>query len=124
VLLSATTWLRGGFDRPQAYLGLARAASPPRTRSASRCRWPRFRAPEPSTTRACSSAVPRDAPPVADKQRYLDYAARFIGYLGERTRGRLLALFTNAEDLAAVGARSSRSSPRAACRSGGSACAA
>ena len=39
-----------------------------------------------------------------DKGAFLDYTARFLGYLAERTRGRLLALFTNAEDLSQVGA--------------------
>jgi Rad3-related DNA helicase len=48
--------------------------------------------------------VPRDAPSVtADKQAFLDYVRRFVAFLGERTRGRMLVLFTNAQDLRQVG---------------------
>ncbi len=105
VLLSATTWLRGGFESAAAYLGLARASEPAPEEEREPVPVLSFRAPEAFDYARVLLAVPRDAPPVGDKQAYLDYAARFIGYLAERTRGRLLALFTNAEDLAAVGTR-------------------
>ncbi|MSR62994.1 MAG: hypothetical protein EXS08_11170 [Planctomycetes bacterium] len=105
VLLSATTWLRGGFDSASAYLGLARAAEPAPEEEREPMPLASFRAPEAFDYARVLVAVPRDAPPVGDKQAYLEYAARFIGYLAERTRGRLLALFTNAEDVAAIGAR-------------------
>ncbi len=105
VLLSATTWLRGGFESAAAYLGLARAAEPAPEEEREAIPVHSFRAPEAFDYSRVLLAVPRDAPPVGDKQAWLEYTARFIGYLAERTRGRLLALFTNAEDVAAVGAR-------------------
>jgi Rad3-related DNA helicase len=105
VLLSATTWLRGGFDSASAYLGLARAAEPAPEEEREPMPLQSFRAPEAFDYARVLVAVPRDAPPVADKQAWLEYTARFIGYLAERTRGRMLALFTNAEDVAAIGAR-------------------
>lgn len=105
VLLSATTWLRGGFESAAAYLGLARAGEPAPEEEREPVPVCSFRAPEAFDYSRVLLAVPRDAPPVSDKQAHLDYAARCIGYLAERTRGRLLALFTNAEDLAAVGTR-------------------
>lgn len=105
VFLSATTWLRGGFESAAAYLGLARAAEPAPDEQREPVAVQSFRAPEAFDYTRVLVAVPRDAPAVGDKPRHLDYSARFIAYLAERTRGRLLALFTNAEDLAAVGAR-------------------
>jgi ATP-dependent DNA helicase DinG len=105
VLLSATTWLRGGFESASAYLGLARAAEPAPDEEREPVPVQSFRAPEAFDYSRVLVAVPRDAPPVSEKLLYLDYAARFVAYLAERTRGRLLALFTNAEDVAAVGAR-------------------
>jgi len=49
-------------------------------------------------------AVPRDAPPIGrDKDAFLEYVRRFVGHLGERTRGRMLVLFTNAQDVRRVG---------------------
>ena len=105
VLLSATTWLRGGFESAAAYLGLARAAEPAPDEEREPVPVHSFRAPEAFDYSRVLLAVPRDAPPVGDKLAHLDYTARFIGYLAERTRGRLLALFTNAEDLAAVGTK-------------------
>jgi Rad3-related DNA helicase len=105
VLLSATTWLRGGFEAAAAYLGLARAASPAPEEEREPVPVRSFRAPEAFDYSRVLLCVPRDAPPVADKGAHLDYVARFVGYLAERTRGRMLVLFTNAEDLAAAGAR-------------------
>jgi ATP-dependent DNA helicase DinG len=105
VFLSATTWLRGGFDTSAAYLGLARAAGPAPDEEREPFPLASFRAPEAFDYSRVLVALPRDAPPAADKAAHLDYSARFIAYLAERTRGRLLALFTNAEDVAAVGAR-------------------
>lgn len=105
VLLSATTWLRGGFEVASAYLGLARAAEPAPDEEREPVPVHAFRAPEVFDYDRALVCVPRDAPPVHDKHAHLDYTARFLGYLAERTRGRLLALFTNAEDLASVGTR-------------------
>ncbi len=105
VFLSATTWLRGGFEAAAAYLGLARAAEPAPDEEREPMPVQSFRAPEAFDYARVLVAVPRDAPPVSEKAAHLDYTARFLAYLAERTRGRLLALFTNAEDLAVVGAR-------------------
>lgn len=105
VLLSATTWLRGGFESASAYLGVARAAEPAPEEEREPVPFQAFRAPEVFDYRRVLVAVPRDAPPVHDKLAHLDYTVRFLGYLAERTRGRLLALFTNAEDAAVVGTR-------------------
>src|SRR5262245_18798883 len=105
VFLSATTWLRGGFESAAAYLGLARAAEPAPDEEREPMPVESFRAPEAFDYSRVLVAVPRDAAPVGEKALFLDYAARFLAYLGERTRGRLLALFTNAEDVAAVGTR-------------------
>jgi ATP-dependent DNA helicase DinG len=108
VFLSATTWLRGGFEAAARYLGLARAAEPAEGEERTGVRLEVFRAPEAFDYSRVFLAVPEDAPATSDKGAHLDYTARFIAYLAERTRGRLLALFTNAEDVAAVGARLER----------------
>jgi ATP-dependent DNA helicase DinG len=105
VLLSATTWLRGGFEAAEGYLGLTRAAQPAPDEERDPVPVHAFRAPEVFDYGRVLVGVPRDAPPVHEKLAHLDYTARFLAYLAERTRGRLLGLFTNAEDAAAVGAR-------------------
>ncbi len=103
VLLSATTWLRGGFETSAAYLGLARAAAPAEDEDRLPCALATFRAPETFDYSRVLVAVPRDAPSVRDdKGAFLDYVARFVASLAERTGGRMLVLFTNAEDLALV----------------------
>ncbi len=104
VFLSATTWLRSSFDGALGYLGLDRAAAPGPTEERAgrtvRC----CRVPEVFDYSRVLVAVPRDAPSVAtSKEAYLDYVRRFLAWLGERTRGRILALFTNLEDVLAVG---------------------
>ncbi|MBL8898103.1 MAG: hypothetical protein JNM84_10775 [Planctomycetes bacterium] len=120
VLLSASTWLRGGFDTMKAYLGLAaleqaeaeRATREPDERDKDGAA-PRavatFRAPSAFDYERAVLVVPEDAPPYASsgfgKQRYLDYVVRYLGFLGERSRGRLLGLFTNAQDLEACARR-------------------
>ncbi|MEQ1895739.1 MAG: helicase C-terminal domain-containing protein, partial [Planctomycetota bacterium] len=104
VLISATTWLRGGFEAASAYLGLTRAAEPAPEEEREPIPVATFRAPEAFDYARVLVAVPRDAPPVQDKLAFLAYCARFVAYLAERTRGRTLVLFTNAEDAAAVGA--------------------
>jgi ATP-dependent DNA helicase DinG len=104
VYVSATTWLRGGFESALGYLGLDRAAQPAEDED----RPPRivrtFRAPDVFDYSRVLVAVPRDAPPIArDKDRFLDYVRRFVAGFGERTRGRMLVLFTNAADVRKVG---------------------
>jgi ATP-dependent DNA helicase DinG len=104
VFVSATTWLRGSFEPALGYLGLDRAAEP----APDEDRAPRivrtFRAPEVFDYSRVLVAVPRDAPPIGrDKDAFLEYVRRFVGHLGERTRGRMLVLFTNAQDVRRVG---------------------
>jgi len=104
VFVSATTWLRGSFEPALGYLGLDRAAEP----APDEDRPPRvvrtFRAPEVFDYSRVLVAVPRDAPSIGrDKEAFLDYVRRFVGHLGERTRGRMLVLFTNAQDVRRVG---------------------
>lgn len=105
VFLSATTWIAEGFDAALGYLGLERAAhpAPEEERPAARVRT--FRAPDPFDYSRVLLAVPTDAPSAAQdsKQAFLDYVRRFVAHLGERTRGRLLVLFTNAADARRVG---------------------
>lgn len=104
VFLSATAWLNGGFEATLGYLGLDRVVDP----DPSEARDPRpvrtFRAPEAFDYGRVLVGVPRDAPAVRDKDAYLRYVRHFLAWLGERTRGRILALFTNAEDVQRVGA--------------------
>jgi len=98
--------MKGGFDSAATYLGLARAASPAgdETRPPRRVRT--FRAPEVFDYSRVRVLVPRDAPSYRDgKQVFLEYVSRFVGHLGERTRGRMLVLFTSADDCKAVGQR-------------------
>jgi ATP-dependent DNA helicase DinG len=103
VFLSATTWLQGGFEAAKAYLGLDVAARPleheDRPPSAVRA----FRAPDVFDWRRVLVAIPKDSPPSRDKGAFLAYVRRFVAHLAERTRGRMLVLFTNAEDMKRVG---------------------
>ncbi len=104
IFLSATTWLRDGFDTAATYLGLLRAGSPAADEEREPCSIRTFRAPEVFDYGRVLVCAPRDAPPIrSDKRGFLDYVARFVAYLAERTRGRTLVLFTNAMDLARTG---------------------
>ncbi len=106
VFLSATTWLKGGFDTAATFLGLTRAVDPAPDEDREPCKLSTYRAPEAFDYGRVLVAVPRDAPSVRDsRENYLGYVARFVAYLAERTRGRTLVLFTNADDLAQVGRR-------------------
>jgi len=104
--LSATTHLGGGFDAASAYLGLDHALAAEEGEPEHPCLLRTFRAPEVFDYSRVLVCVPRDAPAVSrDKEAYLAYVRDFVAELGERTRGRLLALFTNAEDVRRVGQR-------------------
>lgn len=106
IFLSATTWLKGGFEAAEAYLGLDRAVDPLPDEDRPPCALSTFRAPEVFDYNRVLVAVPRDAPPVASrKDEFLQYVRDFVADLGERTRGRMLVLFTNSEDAKRVGAR-------------------
>jgi ATP-dependent DNA helicase DinG len=101
VLISATTWLKGGFDAQSRYLGCWRAANPAEDEERAPTPLSTFRAPDAFDYSRVLVCAPRDAPaPNAGKRAALEYVARFACYLGERTRGRMLVLFTNADDCA------------------------
>jgi ATP-dependent DNA helicase DinG len=103
VLISATTGIKGGFEPAARYLGCWRAAHPDEGEEREPVPLATFRAPDAFDYGRVVVAAPRDAPaPSAGKRAVLEYVARFVCYLGERTRGRILVLFTNAEDCAAA----------------------
>src|SRR5439155_6063442 len=104
VFISATTWLQDSFEPARAYLGLDRAAQPAADEDRAPSIVRTFRAPDVFDWTRVLVAIPRNAPSVStDKAAFLDYVRRFVGYLGERTRGRMLVLFTNANDAKNVG---------------------
>jgi Rad3-related DNA helicase len=104
VFLSATTWLQESFESARAYLGLDRAAQPAEDEDRPPCVVRTFRAPDVFDYGRVLVAVPRDAPSIlAGKDAFLEYVRRFVAHLGERTRGRMLVLFTNAQDTVRVG---------------------
>ncbi len=100
VLISATTWLRDGFECASSYLGLDRAAEPLEFEVREPCTVRTARAEDPFDYDRVRVFVPRDAPEYAtERERYHEYVRRFIAHLAERTRGRMLVLFTNADEL-------------------------
>ena len=104
VFLSATTWLQSSFDAALAYLGLDRAAEPDLDEERVGRDVRTFRAPEVFDYSRVQVLVPRDAPSVArEKEAFLDYVRNFVAWIGERTRGRMLVLFTNAQDARTTG---------------------
>jgi len=107
VCISATTWLADGFDAAASYLGLHRAAHPAEDEDREPSAVRTCRAPEAFDYGRVLVAVPRDAPPFDSRNKgpFLDYACDFLLALGERTRGRMLVLFTNAADCIACGRR-------------------
>lgn len=103
--VSATTWLRGGFDCALGYLGLDRTREPADDEE----REPRdvrtLRAPSPFDYGRALVCVPTDAPAWnEDPRAFHAWVQSFLARLGERTRGRVLALFTNASDVRRTGA--------------------
>jgi len=105
VFLSATTHLGGSFDAARGYLGLDRAESPPEEEVREGRKVRTFFAPEVFDYSRVLVAAPRDVPhPSQEKAEFLAYVRRFISWLGERTRGRMLVLFTNLADVRQVGA--------------------
>lgn len=103
VYLSATTLLRGGFDDARRYLGLERAASPAPEEERPPETVATFAAPESFDYSRVCVCVPSDVPDYrADKRGWMEHGARLVAHLAERTGGRLLALYTNQEDLLGV----------------------
>jgi ATP-dependent DNA helicase DinG len=105
VFVSATTYLRGSFDGALGYLGLDRAARPAPDEARAPCEVRTFRAGDPFDYSRVLVCVPSDAPAyAAASAQFREYVRRFLGFLGERTRGRVLALFTNADEVQRAGA--------------------
>jgi ATP-dependent DNA helicase DinG len=105
ILLSATTWLRGGFESQSSYLGLARAQNPAENEERPPCPLTTMRAPEVFDYSRVVALLPRDVPhPSKDKAAYMRHLREFLCELGERTRGRILVLLTNSEDTRRLGA--------------------
>jgi len=102
--LSATTKLSGGFDASRAYLGLDVAEAPREDEERPPRRVRTAEAPEAFDYGRVLVGAPRDIPEPRDKDAHLAYVERFLDWLGERTRGRILALFTNLADVKRVGA--------------------
>lgn len=108
IFLSAATKMRSGFDTAMAYLGLDRVEAgdpegdatgePVAGREVDR-----FSAPEVFDYSRVLVGAPRDVPAPSDKAAYLEWLTKFLLWLGERTRGRMLVLFTNLEDVRRVG---------------------
>jgi ATP-dependent DNA helicase DinG len=104
VFISATTWLRGGFEVASGYLGLDRAANPLENEAREPCVVESFRAADPFDYSRVLVCVPNDAPdPARDRERFQQFVRRFVAHLGERTRGRMLVLFTNADEARRTG---------------------
>ncbi|MDP6540748.1 MAG: helicase C-terminal domain-containing protein [Planctomycetota bacterium] len=105
LFVSATTWLKGGFEAASSYLGLDRTEHPGEDEERAPRPVSKVRSPEVFDYSRALVCVPRDAPPPNEKDAALDYIRRFVAHLAERTRGRVLVLFTNADDVRRVGAR-------------------
>jgi len=104
--VSATTWLRGGFECALGYLGLDRTRSPAEDENREPRAVETLRAPSPFDYARALVCVPTDAPDWSrDKDAFHEWVFDFLARLGRSTRGRLLALFTNASDVRRAGAR-------------------
>ncbi len=104
VLISATTWLRGGFETSMGYLGLDRAREPLPEETRAPSEVITFRAEDPFDYSRVLVGVPNDAPDLStSREQFQSYVRRFIAHLAERTGGRTLALFTNADEARRTG---------------------
>lgn len=104
VLISATTWLRGGFETSMGYLGLDRARQPLEDETRAPSEVVTFRAEDPFDYSRVLVGAPNDGPDVVgSRDQFQSYVRRFLAHLGERTRGRILALFTNADEVRRTG---------------------
>ncbi len=102
--VSATTYLGGSFERTKHYLGLTRCEQPAEDEERVGRHVATFRVPEVFDYSRVFVGVPRDSAPVqGPKSAHLAGVTDFLGAVAERTNGRLLALFTNLEDVRQVG---------------------
>lgn len=104
VMISATTWLRGGFDVARTYLGLDRAAQPLENEEREPSVVETFRAADPFDYSRVCVCVPDDFPdPARARDSFQAQVRRFVAHLAERTRGRVLVLFTNSDEVRRTG---------------------
>lgn len=110
--VSATTRLGGSFEKAKGYLGLDRVAHVDAEtgdfdRSGGTRRVTTFHAPEVFDYSRVMAGVPRGVPSVRDREAYIAFLGRYLPWLAERTRGRMLVLFTSLRDVAEVAERAS-----------------
>lgn len=108
--VSATTRIGGSFDKAKSYLGLDRVAQVDQEtgdfdRSAGTRRVTSFHAPEVFDYGRVLVGVPRSVPSVRNREEYLTFLARYLTWFAERTRGRMLVLFTSLRDIREVAER-------------------
>ncbi len=103
VFLSATTMLGGSFEAARAYLGLEESGEDEDELPQLEREVRTAQAPEAFDYGRVLVGLPRDAPPPTRKADHLAYVEHFLDWLGERTRGRILVLFTNKDDVRRVG---------------------
>ena len=103
VFLSATTCLAGGFAPAMAYLGLDRTQEPSGDDEKPGRNVRTFSAPEVFDYSRVLVGLPRDIPAPQDRHAHRNYVGEVIEWLGTRTRGRMLVLFTSLADVRAVG---------------------
>lgn len=103
IFLSATTWLSGGFEAALGFLGLDRAASPASDEERGPCEVRTYRAGEVFDYSNVLVSIPTDTPQVRSKDEFLAWTRRFLLDLADTSRGRVLALFTNAADVRRLG---------------------
>jgi Rad3-related DNA helicase len=106
VLMSASTWLGGGFDLSKNYLGLDLVERGTESRE------PRavatHRSPQTFDYSRVLLAIPDDIPQASfgspsGRRAFDDYLQQFLPFLVERTRGRTLVLLTNLQQCRALG---------------------
>ena len=108
--VSATTRIGGSFDKAKGYLGLDRVAEVDEEtgdfdRTAGTRRVTTFFAPEVFDYSRVLTCVPRGLPSVQNRREYLDFLGRWLPWYAERTRGRMLVLFTSLADIRSVAAQ-------------------
>ncbi len=108
--VSATTRLGGSFEPSKGYLGLDRVAEIDAEtgevdRTAGTRRVTSFHAPEVFDYERVLVGLPRGLPAVQTREPYLDFLARYLPWYAERTRGRMLCLFTSLRDVREVAER-------------------
>jgi ATP-dependent DNA helicase DinG len=106
-LVSATAHMRGGFKAMAGYLGLDLLAADSVERIGTTVHG--FVGPPSFEATSALYCVPEDAPPYAyrgpDAEAWMEYVEDLLVFLAERTRGRILGLFTNRILLMRVGER-------------------